>query len=161
MQRKGRVSPVIVVSLALVFGVGLTMCAQAQTVSNLTTFDGSNGHDPLGTLAQATDGNLYGATFTGGTKDSGTVFQVTPSGQLKTIYSFCSQPKCADGQYSISSPVLGSDGNLYGVVSSGGSYAGSMTGSGTVYKIPLGARLRSCTRSVPPHRAMTVRPQTG
>jgi uncharacterized repeat protein (TIGR03803 family) len=112
MQRKGRVSPVIVVSLALVFGVGLTMCAQAQTVSNLTTFDGSNGHDPLGTLAQATDGNLYGATFTGGTKDSGTVFQVTPSGQLKTIYSFCSQPKCADGQYSISSPVLGSDGNL-------------------------------------------------
>lgn len=141
MQRKGRVSPVIVVSLALVFGVGLTMCAQAQTVSNLTTFDGSNGHDPLGTLAQATDGNLYGATFTGGTKDSGTVFQVTPSGQLKTIYSFCSQPKCADGQYSISSPVLGSDGNLYGVVSSGGSYAGSMTGSGTVYKMTTGGKI--------------------
>ena len=46
---------------------------------------------------QATDGNLYGATNTGGVNNGGTLFKITPSGILTTIYNFCSQHGCTDG----------------------------------------------------------------
>ena len=39
----------------------------------------------------------------GGTFGYGTVFKITPSGTLTTLYSFCSQANCADG----ASPALG------------------------------------------------------
>jgi uncharacterized repeat protein (TIGR03803 family) len=123
------------------FTLSLAVYAQAQTVTNLANFNNTNGHDPLGTIVQATDGNFYGATFTGGANNSGSIFRMSPGGQLKDIYSFCSQPNCADGLYSTSGPVLGSDGNLYGAASSGGSYAGEPSGSGTIYKMTLEGKI--------------------
>jgi hypothetical protein len=42
----------------------------------------ADGTLPAGPLIQGTDGNLYGTT-------KGTVFQLTPSGTLTTIYAFC------------------------------------------------------------------------
>jgi hypothetical protein len=40
---------------------------QAQTLTTLTNFAGSNGSDPLfAPLRQGTDGNLYGTTSAGG-----------------------------------------------------------------------------------------------
>jgi len=48
-------------------------------------------------VVQATDGNLYGTTTSGGANDGGTVFKITPSGTMTTLYSFCSQSGCADG----------------------------------------------------------------
>jgi uncharacterized repeat protein (TIGR03803 family) len=56
---------------------------------------------------QASDGNFYGTTVDGGTGESGqnpgggTVFQLTTSGKLTTIYSFCGlgADNCVDGTF--------------------------------------------------------------
>jgi uncharacterized repeat protein (TIGR03803 family) len=114
----------------------MAACAQAQIVINLANFDGKNGSGPVG-LIQATDGNFYGTTELGGAHGKGTVFRMTPTGQITSIYSFCEQANCADGQRPITAPVLGSDGNLYGVTNTGGSHAKS----GTIYKMTLDGKI--------------------
>jgi uncharacterized repeat protein (TIGR03803 family) len=124
----------------------LAVCAQAQTVTDLANFNGQTGHGPFGSVMQATNGRFYGTTDAGGIYRSGNVFEVTSGGDLRVLYSFCAKAKCTDGANSISAPVLGSDGNLYGVTLAGGSDAGDIKGgdifgSGTVYKLTLGGRL--------------------
>src|SRR5277367_2414867 len=51
-------------------------------------------------LIQGLDGNLYGIlNFTSGTYGTGgSVVRVSPTGKSSTLYTFCSQPNCADGQ---------------------------------------------------------------
>ena len=88
-----------------------------------------NGSGLLGGLTLGSDGNFYGTTYYGGANNDGTVFQITPAGALTTLYSFCSQSKCADGQYSQATLVQASDGNFYGTTYYGG------LGQGTVFKI--------------------------
>jgi uncharacterized repeat protein (TIGR03803 family) len=86
------------------------------------------GTDPTGALVQASDGSFYGTTKEGGTKSClyggtsfgcETLFKITPSGTLTTLYNFCSQSGCADGQEP-GGLVQGADGNLYGTTSAGG-----------------------------------------
>jgi uncharacterized repeat protein (TIGR03803 family) len=101
----------------------------------------ADGRWPTGPLVLGTDGNFYGITELGGTgadgcpsPDCGTVFKVTPNGTLTTIYNWCSQPNCADGNYELQTEpgtfVQGSDGNFYGVNDAGGA-----AGRGTAYKL--------------------------
>src|ERR1017187_10374040 len=52
--------------------------------------DGEGEHPEAG-LVQAANGDLYGTTSEGGANGLGTVFKITPSGTLTTLYSFCSQ----------------------------------------------------------------------
>jgi uncharacterized repeat protein (TIGR03803 family) len=111
--------------------------AQAQTVTDFANFNGTNGAGSV-SLIQATDGNFYGSS---GADTFGNVFRVTPSGEITAIYKFCSQKGCADGDGPYWSPVLGSDGNLYGVTQTGGSKAGSKYGSGTFYKMTLSGEI--------------------
>ncbi|HXM45491.1 MAG TPA: choice-of-anchor tandem repeat GloVer-containing protein [Bryobacteraceae bacterium] len=82
----------------------LALCATtaiplpAQTFTTLHSFDFADGADPyFAGLIQATNGYLYGTTEGGGASGGGTVFRITPSGTLTTLYSFCSQGNCADG----------------------------------------------------------------
>lgn len=84
--------------------------------------------DGLGpqSLIQASDGNFYGVTTRGGSHGLGTVFQVTPSGQFKLLFTFSG----ANGSIPGSSLVEGSDGNLYGVTGQGGRF-----GTGVVFSI--------------------------
>src|SRR5271156_706883 len=74
--------------------------ARAQSLGEvvLHSFDGTDGAEPEAGVIQGRDGNFYGATFGGGANPSpvnergaGTVFKLTPSGTLTTLYSFCSQ----------------------------------------------------------------------
>src|SRR5260370_12918270 len=81
-------------------------------------------------LTLGTDGNFYGITATGGADQYGTAFKITSGGTLTTLYDFCSQPGCSDGQQPISTVVEGTDGNFYGTASNGGTY-----GLGTIYAI--------------------------
>jgi uncharacterized repeat protein (TIGR03803 family) len=99
-----------------------------------------DGYSPVATLVQATNGDFYGTTMAGGPNNSGTVFKITPSGKLTTLYSFCSQSACADGaQGGFAAPALiqATDGNLYGTAPYGGATGGgaSTLGFGTVFKI--------------------------
>ena len=70
-------------------------------------------------MVQATDGNFYGTTSEGGancgnTGGCGTIFKVTESGALTTLYSFCSQNNCTDGSLPGFGLIQASDGNFYG-----------------------------------------------
>ncbi len=67
-------------------------------------------------LVQAPDGSFYGTTQSGGSANSGTAFHLMASGQLTTLYNFCSQgiSTCPE-QSQPMHLTLGSDGNLYGL----------------------------------------------
>jgi uncharacterized repeat protein (TIGR03803 family) len=97
----------------------------AQTLTTLYGLSGADGMAPNG-LVQGADGNFYGTTQMGGTNlyhgAGGTVFKITPGGAFTTLYNFCSQPNCADGDNPFGELVLGTDGNLYGTTYMGGSY---------------------------------------
>ena len=87
-------------------------------------------------VIQGTDGNLYGTTNEGGANGTGTVFELTLSGTLTTLYSF------AD----MGSPFGGPDGGLvqatngifYGTTSLGGDLSCEKYGCGTVFSLDTG-----------------------
>jgi uncharacterized repeat protein (TIGR03803 family) len=118
----------------------------------LHTFGGPDGAEPWGTLVQATNGNFYGTTYFGGANDvstcagfgpnlvgCGTVFRITPAGKLTTLHSF----DFTDGAGPVAVLVQGTNGNLYGTTSYGGtSTACSVSvGCGTVFEITLQGKL--------------------
>src|SRR5579863_6733154 len=113
-------------------GFSLAVCAQAQTLKTIGVFDGNDGYGVSAPVVQATDGNLYGTTSTGGFYYSGTLFRLTPRGEVTDLFNFCSEAQCANGSNPVTGPVLGSDGNLYGVVGAGGH-----SNSGIFYKSTL------------------------
>src|SRR5580658_10701602 len=80
----------------------------------------TDGSFPAAGLVQGKDGSLYGTTEGGGANDGGTVFKLTPSGTLTTLYSFCSQASCADGKQPYAGLVQATDGNFYGTTGFGG-----------------------------------------
>src|ERR1035438_7866907 len=70
------------------------------TFTTLFSFDNTHGAFPMyGALVQATNGYLYGTTSFGGAYNYGTVFKITPSGTLTTLYNFCAKTGCTDGKY--------------------------------------------------------------
>jgi uncharacterized repeat protein (TIGR03803 family) len=95
-----------------------------------------DGANPYAGLAQAKNGNLYGTTYGGGAHGHGTVFEITTSGKLTILYSFCSQTKCADGANPFAGVIQAADGNFYGTASGGGA-----SNWGTVFEITPGGKL--------------------
>jgi uncharacterized repeat protein (TIGR03803 family) len=94
-----------------------------------------DGKYPTSQLVLGINGNFYGATYGGGANGGGTIFQVTPGGNLITLYSFCSQTNCNDG----SGPgglMLATSGAFYGVTSTGGANLG-----GTIFEITPAGKL--------------------
>jgi uncharacterized repeat protein (TIGR03803 family) len=69
---------------AIVLPAQTTAVAPTVTFTTLHSFDGTDGVAPHAVLVQGTDGNFYGTTYLGGTKELGTVFKITPSGALTT-----------------------------------------------------------------------------
>jgi uncharacterized repeat protein (TIGR03803 family) len=112
------------------FAAAIAAPAQSGFFTTLANFDGTDGSEPLGGVVQANDGNFYGTTFADGADYGGTVFKVTPAGTLTALYSFCSQPNCADGDEPYAGLMQASDGNFYGTT-----YGGGANGGGTVFKI--------------------------
>jgi uncharacterized repeat protein (TIGR03803 family) len=94
-----------------------------------------DGQNPVG-VVQGSDGNFYGTTNLGGAKNDGTVFKLTPSGKMTTLYTFCRKAGCADGKVPGSSLIQGSDGNFYGTTEAGGA-----TNYGTVFKLTSSGKL--------------------
>jgi uncharacterized repeat protein (TIGR03803 family) len=81
-------------------------------------------------LVVGSDHNFYGTTVSGGTSGDGTVFRLTPSGTLTTLYSFSGGN---DGANPMGPLAIGTDGNLYGTTSMGGGTADA----GTFFQITL------------------------
>jgi uncharacterized repeat protein (TIGR03803 family) len=103
------------------------------TLTTLHSFHGTDGATPYGLLVQATDANFYGTTKNGGNAscpgDCGTIFQITPGGELTTLHSFDG----TDGEYPFAGLVQDTNGTLYGVT-----YNGGANNDGTVFSLSLG-----------------------
>ena len=127
---------------------------RAQSVTTLYTF-GQAGGDPdgrgvYGSLIQASDGNLYGTTEYGADYGVGSVFQLTLSGTLTTLYAFpLTGYLNGSGAYRYGADpnaglIQASDGNLYGTTQNGGAYYTSLPESeGTVFQITTGGAFTS------------------
>lgn len=111
------------------------------TLTVLHSFAGgpTEGLWPMTGLVQGSDGNFYGTTQYGGANYYGTVYQITPTGAFTVLHHFTpltwngavwANP---DGAAPEAGLVQGSDGNLYGTATAGGSY-----GHGTVFQITPG-----------------------
>jgi uncharacterized repeat protein (TIGR03803 family) len=102
-----------------------------------------DGAGPSAGLVQGSDGNFYGTTLEGGAHGfvTGAVFKISRGGTFKTLYSFCSQSHCRDGQSPIAGLVQGSDGNFYGTTYAGGANCIAQGGCGTAFKITPAGKL--------------------
>lgn len=116
-----------------------SLLAQNSTIKTLFAFscDPTTNLCPRGSgpdsLIQASDGNFYGTTEFGGvgTQAAGTVFKLTPTGQLTVLYTFVADQS---GNHlkgaNPTSLVEGNDGFLYGTAQGGGS-----DNNGVVFKL--------------------------
>jgi uncharacterized repeat protein (TIGR03803 family) len=94
----------------------------------------ADGANPVESLVQGTDGNIYGTTMHGGNSGGGgTIFRLTPQGVLTTLYDFCSLPNCADGGDPEAALIQDTDGNFYGTTT-----GGYPSNSGTVFRFSMG-----------------------
>lgn len=103
-----------------------------------------HGYGPNAALAKGSDGNFYGTTVNGGANHLGTIFKITPSGAMTTLYNFCALANCADGASPFGALVQATDGNFYGTTASGGFEGSSFCsgeGCGTAFKITPGGEL--------------------
>jgi len=114
----------------LALSAAASIILHAQNFTPIFSFDGADGMSPYGRLIQGADGNLYGTTVTGGANYFGSVFKITPDGKFTTLYSFCSQSGCADGELPEAGLVKACNGDFYGTTNSGGAY-----GAGTIFRI--------------------------
>jgi uncharacterized repeat protein (TIGR03803 family) len=110
---------------------------RAQTFTKLHTFDGTDGGGSAVRLLQATNGMLYGTTAYGGASDSGTIYRIGTTGAFSSLYSFCLQSGCPDGENPFGALVQARDGNFYGTTLNGGApgFCTINTGCGVVFKI--------------------------
>ena len=96
----------------------------------------TDGGTPNGGLVQGTDGNFYGATQLGGTKNHGTLYRITPAGVFTKLYSFDG----TGGSAFMITLLQHTTGILYGDAYSGGTHS-----LGTLY---------SWNSSLPPYAAL-------
>jgi uncharacterized repeat protein (TIGR03803 family) len=106
----------------------------AGVLTTLVEFTGNGasnkGAIPFSRLVQVSGGNFYGTTSDGGSFGHGTIFKMTPAGELTTLVEFTGDGATSKGSRPYAGLVYSSDGNLYGTTSEGGA-----SGRGTVFKM--------------------------
>ncbi len=117
----------------------LTLAGQLTTLYNFCSQMGcADGAYPYGSLLLGIDGNFYGATWWGGTTGYGTLFKLTPGGQLTTLHTFCLQTGCPDGEYPWGYLIQDAQGNIYGTASAGG-----LGSEGTLFRLAPSGELQA------------------
>jgi len=117
--------------VVLVVAIVATQPAEAQTFTVLHSFTGYTGYPtdgarPEAVLVQDAAGNLYGTTYSGGTHNEGTVFEVSATGKETLLHSF----GYSDGAFPYAGLIRDGAGNLYGTT-----YYGGSSGYGIVFKL--------------------------
>jgi uncharacterized repeat protein (TIGR03803 family) len=109
----------------------------------LQSFWGGPGMLPEGTLIRDQAGNLYGASYDGGTREGGaclhgcgTVFKLDPTGKVVVLHAFTGG---TDGGNPAAGLIRDPVGNLYGTTTAGGDRScpdgGIRPGCGVVFKL--------------------------
>jgi uncharacterized repeat protein (TIGR03803 family) len=107
--------------------LALAPALNAQTYTVLHNFDPNTGpYDPYlsGTIAQSRGGNLFSTAGGRDRGSNGKAFKITTRGSFTTVHAFHT------GQEVNAGLTLGTDGQYYGVTTTGGTY-----GHGTVFKM--------------------------
>src|SRR5262249_35708294 len=104
-------------------------------LTTLHNFDCRKEGAAASALVQAIDGNFYGTTEYSGpnqqcTNGCGTIFRMTPQGDVKVVYVFTGG---ADGGNPQAALAEASDGGLYGTTRLGGAHS-----DGTVFRVDTG-----------------------
>lgn len=86
-------------------------------LTTLHIFNYTDGGNPGAAPIQASNGNLYGTSVTGGTTRAGTIFEITPTGTLTTVHNL--DPKNGDGAFPMGL-VQHTNGIFYGPTVRGG-----------------------------------------
>lgn len=101
----------------------------------------ADGSAPSSTLTLDSAGNVYGTTYNGGVgyldrdyKGGGTVFRYSAAGSLRVLRNFCTEQKCADGEYPNAGVLVDAAGNLFGTTQLGGAHGETYQG-GTAFQI--------------------------
>jgi uncharacterized repeat protein (TIGR03803 family) len=114
-----------------VFEIAKTAGGYASTPTTLVSFNGANGARPVGDLIADSNGDLFGATDSGGANDDGTVFEIA-----KTAGGYASTPTTLvsfngmNGTEPSGDLIADSNGDLFGTATGGGA-----NGDGTVFEI--------------------------
>lgn len=115
-------------------GAVFRLAGNGSSFSVLTSFPGaSSGANPEGGLVQARNGFFYGTTYSGGSNGYGTLYQLTPDGNLTILGGFSNGNPGGNPSGKL---LLGLDGYLYGAASFGG-----LENYGTLFRssVPDGA----------------------
>ncbi|HET6246261.1 MAG TPA: choice-of-anchor tandem repeat GloVer-containing protein [Tepidisphaeraceae bacterium] len=92
------------------------VAAGSTTSTSLAVFNGTNGADPLSTLAIDNSGDLFGTTRLGGANGLGTVFEIANgTNAITKLASFSSATGSSPGD----GLVLDSSGDIFGTTTSG------------------------------------------
>jgi len=102
---------------------------KTRVLHNFNNLKG-DGSYPYAGLVQATDGNFYGATSSGGVLGWGTIYRLSTTGQFTVVYIFDG----STGSYPETTLVQHTNGILYGETYLGGTYGG-----GVFYSLDIGA----------------------
>lgn len=97
--------------------------------------NGSDGFQPIGVLTADNAGNLFGATYAGGSHSAGTVYKVTSKGSETVLYSFTGGN---DGGNPYAGVIADASGNLYGTTGEGGKIG---YGYGVIFKLATNGKL--------------------
>ena len=103
----------------------------SMTIANFNTYP--NGRNLSQNLVLGPDNNYYGTTESGGDYNGGTIFKLTPDGQLTNLVAF-NPATTGSGPSQL---ILGKDGNLYGIISP------AVSGGGHIFKSTLTGQLTS------------------
>jgi len=117
-------------------GVGVFAISPNGTLKTVHTFSGPDGSNPAPGVTLGADGNIYGVTLAGGANGQGTFYKMTSAGTLSTLYSFCAQANCTDGEAPNWQLVQAPNGDFYGTMVNGGTHI-----FGTIFKITLAGKL--------------------
>ena len=140
----------VVMFASLALPLVLASSGSAQTFTTLFSFNGANGASPSSPLIQATNGSLYGTTVGGGPGGGGncfgsigcgSAFEISPTGELTTLYNFCTEGGCDDGSAPAEGVTQASNGNFYGATNFGGGGVSCGIGCGTVFELTPSGKL--------------------